>query len=90
MFEIDKEFNDNKTIPILFDDKKDCCGCKACYFICPVNGKYMNKKENHLNQENSEHGAITMMKDERGFMYPLIDGSLCIRCHKCINVCPLK
>ncbi len=27
----------NKTdIPILFDRNEDCCGCTACYAICPV------------------------------------------------------
>ena len=24
-----------KSIPILFDRKEDCCGCTACYAICP-------------------------------------------------------
>lgn len=25
----------NKEIPILFTEKKLCCGCTACYAICP-------------------------------------------------------
>ena len=24
-----------KEIPILFDKKEECCGCTACYAICP-------------------------------------------------------
>lgn len=24
-----------KEIPILFEKKEDCCGCTACYAICP-------------------------------------------------------
>lgn len=24
-----------KEIPILFTRKEDCCGCSACYAICP-------------------------------------------------------
>lgn len=24
-----------KDIPVLFDRKEDCCGCTACYAICP-------------------------------------------------------
>jgi len=24
-----------KPIPILFNRKEDCCGCTACYAICP-------------------------------------------------------
>ena len=26
----------NKGIPVLFQEKKDCCGCGACVNICPV------------------------------------------------------
>jgi hypothetical protein len=26
-----------KDIPILFNDKENCCGCSACYVICPKN-----------------------------------------------------
>lgn len=25
----------NETIPILFRYKEECCGCTACYAICP-------------------------------------------------------
>lgn len=24
-----------KKLPVLYKDKKDCCGCWACYSICP-------------------------------------------------------
>lgn len=33
--------------------------------------------------------AINMKPDEEGFLYPTIDQSLCIDCHKCVNICPL-
>lgn len=26
---------ENKPIPNLFTRKEDCCGCTACYAICP-------------------------------------------------------
>ena len=26
----------NRTYPIQFEDKKDCCGCSACVAVCPV------------------------------------------------------
>lgn len=60
-----------KDIPILFERKEECCGCTACYAICPKS-------------------AITMVEDEEGFEYPKIDEGLCVRCNKCVHVCPLK
>lgn len=26
---------ENKPIPVLYERKEDCCGCSACYAICP-------------------------------------------------------
>lgn len=26
-----------QNIPILFKSKEECCGCSACYAICPKN-----------------------------------------------------
>lgn len=60
-----------KKLPILFEKKENCCGCSACYAICPVH-------------------AISMDYDQEGFMYPLINSSVCIRCYKCISVCAFK
>ena len=34
--------------------------------------------------------AISMVEDEEGFEYPVIDESKCIQCYQCIKVCPLK
>lgn len=34
--------------------------------------------------------AISMVGDEEGFAYPLIDIEKCIRCYKCVSVCPIK
>lgn len=34
--------------------------------------------------------AISMVGDEEGFDYPVIDESKCIRCYQCIRVCPFK
>ena len=25
----------NKSVPTLYERKEDCCGCTACYSICP-------------------------------------------------------
>lgn len=32
-------------------------------------------------------GAISMISDEEGFYYPVIDENKCIRCYMCIKVC---
>ena len=34
--------------------------------------------------------AITMRRDEEGFMYPVLDGSLCVECGLCETVCPMR
>lgn len=34
--------------------------------------------------------AISMVEDDEGFEYPVINEKRCIRCYKCVQVCPLK
>lgn len=60
-----------KAIPVLFSRKEECCGCTACYAICPT-------------------GAINMVEDEEGFLYPEIATNKCICCYKCTSVCDFK
>jgi formate hydrogenlyase subunit 6/NADH:ubiquinone oxidoreductase subunit I len=60
-----------KEIPILYNTKAECCGCSACFSICPKS-------------------AIEMFVDEEGFEYPKVNPEVCIRCYRCINVCPVK
>lgn len=33
--------------------------------------------------------CITMQQDNQGFLYPLVNLSLCINCHQCERVCPV-
>lgn len=35
----------DKEIPILYKEKKDCCGCTACYSVCPVKAIAMKYDE---------------------------------------------
>lgn len=35
------------------------------------------------------HGAIKMIKDSRGFSYPVIDVEKCVDCKRCVSVCPI-
>ena len=35
----------NKTTPVLYDRKEDCCGCYACESMCPVNAITMKADE---------------------------------------------
>lgn len=32
-----------KEVPVLYDKKENCCGCSACYAICPVQAIEMKK-----------------------------------------------
>ena len=35
-------------------------------------------------------GAIEMIEDDEGFVYPVIDPDKCIRCMACQRICPIK
>lgn len=64
-------FIGKKALPELYTNRENCCGCSACYAICP-------------------RMAIIMEPDEEGFLYPVIDVTICIRCYKCLTVCAFK
>lgn len=34
-----------KPIPVLYENKVDCCGCTACYSICPKSAITMKEDE---------------------------------------------
>lgn len=34
-----------KDIPILFHEKEECCGCTACYAVCPIDAINMLEDE---------------------------------------------
>ena len=34
-----------KSIPQLYENKRECCGCSACYTICPVGAIIMEVDE---------------------------------------------
>lgn len=36
---------DKKSIPILYTRKEECCGCTACFAICPKNAITMKPDE---------------------------------------------
>lgn len=57
--------------PVLYKTKKECCGCSACFSVCPIK-------------------AISMVEDEEGFEYPVIDEDKCVSCWQCLGVCPFK
>lgn len=47
---------DEKKIPVLFSRKEECCGCTACYAICPQKAISMLEDEEgfeypHINEE---------------------------------------
>lgn len=90
----EKLIDTNKNLPDLYKRKEDCCGCTACYTSCPmskeVSSHYIDYSFISGNPSSRIYltGAISMLPDEEGFLYPVIDASLCIRCYKCEKVCP--
>lgn len=32
-----------KSLPVLYQCKEECCGCSACYAICPKSAIYMKE-----------------------------------------------
>ncbi|MED9970152.1 MAG: 4Fe-4S dicluster domain-containing protein [Ruminococcus sp.] len=86
---MEKIIKQKKEVPKLFENKNECCGCGACYAICPMSGPDRPQKARITEKENHT-GAITMKPDEEGFLYPVIDAEICIRCFRCIEVCPQK
>ena len=54
-------------------------------------GSYSVEVEFASGLKNFEHtGAITMLPDSEGYFYPVIDGGICISCHRCEQVCPIR
>ncbi|MGN8786165.1 4Fe-4S dicluster-binding protein [Blautia sp. HCP3S3_D9] len=45
----------NKKIPNLVELKSKCCGCAACYAICPQNAISMVLDEEGFNYPKIEH-----------------------------------
>lgn len=87
-----------RQLPDLYSDTSKCCGCTACYSVCPKSNENFNEG-NGLSimvgsKDNPEiykqTGAITMLPNEEGFLFPVVDAQLCIRCYKCCDVCDFK
>lgn len=79
-----------KRLPELYRKKEECCGCSACYAACPMSGPGRPGAEDQDSEDREYTGAITMMPDEEGFLYPVLDASACIRCYQCMDVCPVR
>lgn len=50
LFECFLNYNDidetkKHNLPVLFENKENCCGCTACYSICPKNAIVMKYDE---------------------------------------------
>lgn len=46
----------NKSIPILYKEKENCCGCTACYSVCPSHA---------ISMESDEEGFLYPFIDEK-------------------------
>ncbi len=46
----------DKTVPVLYENKENCCGCTACYSICPVKA---------ISMQADEEGFLYPLIDEK-------------------------
>jgi ferredoxin len=95
--------NTNLKVPVLYNSKYECCGCSACYSVCDLSGnrrdmdkapskpvKVLESILEHKSVVVNTTGAITMLPDEEGFLYPVVDTDICVGCMRCMKVCPMK
>ena len=89
-----KSFVTQRPLPTLYVKKEDCCGCSSCYSICILQQlkriKAKMGKDSFEIKAYKNYGAISMEEDEEGFFYPIIDAERCMRCYRCVEVCPIK
>ena len=55
----------DKPIPVFYERKEDCCGCTACYAICPKSAISMIEDEEgfeypHINEEKCVRCGMCM------------------------------
>lgn len=75
----DGEF-EGKAYPII--NQGACIRCGFCAEVCPTDPKSITCGENHFIKED-----FTILPSEN--MY-VVDDFLCIKCKKCLGVCPVK
>ena len=46
-----------KVIPILYKRKEECCGCTACYAICPKGAISMNEDEEDFEYPGNDESS---------------------------------
>ena len=64
-----KDFrNGEKSFPVLYDKKEDCCGCGACFAVCP-------KQAIHMEQD--DEGFLYPTVDERKCVKCYLCESVC-------------
>ena len=73
---------DDQIPPILFTNKQNCCGCSACYSICPVNAISMVEDEEGFLYPHVDHSkcikcfrclkvcAFKVDQEEKGYYTP--------------------
>lgn len=53
-----------ENIPILFKSKEDCCGCTACYAICPKMAISMVEDEKGFDYPQIDEKVYSMLSIE--------------------------
>ena len=54
-----------KEVPILYSRKEECCGCTACYAICPKEAISMVEDEEGFEYPQIVYAAISALKYAR-------------------------
>ena len=74
-------------VPILYKRKEECCGCSACYSICPVNAISMVEDEEGFLYPQVDHSkcikcfrclkvcAFKADQEEKGYYTPEPEGN---------------
>ena len=89
-----------REIPILYKRKEECCGCTACYAICPKEAismvedeegfEYPKIDENKCVHCNKCLKVCPMNVEVNNESRRRKNGTDCILCYECTKKCPVK
>ena len=89
-----------KEVPVLYKRKEECCGCTACYAICPKEAismvedeegfEYPKIDENKCVHCNKCLKVCPMNVEVNNESRRRKNSTDCILCYECTKECPVK